>query len=146
MVKVEKSKGGSNEEEMQRLAFQMQELRIGAESAYKQREKILDEIEELSITIAALREIKKIKEPQSTFIEIGGGNFIQGTVNPTAEIFVNAGSGIIIKRSIDEALEINEKRRKHLESAAEKLTEEIQRMSLMMRSLESRAQELVRPR
>jgi len=61
-------------------------------------------IAELSLSKAALQEIKSREGKGETLIHIGGGNYIKTQLQDVKTVVVGVGAGVSIEKSLDEAI------------------------------------------
>ena len=88
-------------------------------------------LEELQGSIAALRaalseheralelleELKARGSPSIILVPIGGGNMIQVEVKSVEEVYVSLGAGVVVRRPVDEAIDLMRRRMENLNSA-----------------------------
>lgn len=88
-------------------------------------------LEELQGSIAALRaalseheralelleELKAQGSPSIILVPIGGGNMIQVEVKSVEEVYVSLGAGVVVRRPVDEAIDLMRRRMENLNSA-----------------------------
>lgn len=130
-------------EDVQALLYQYQMLKAQAEILQKQGEMMNAAIEELNMTIHALEDTKNYKKGDETFVALGSGAFVRGSVGDTSSVLVNIGADVLRKTSVDKAIEIMEKRKSSVESSMKKLTEDLSRTQLGLASIEPELEKMV---
>ena len=92
-------------EDLQKKIVQFQVLEANLKALQEREEIINERILEIENTKAAIEELKKSK-PNKALIPLGSGNFIPGNIENIEEVIVGIGSGVALKKSREEAIEI----------------------------------------
>jgi len=138
--KIIKNKEKMEKEEIQSKIMEMNML----ENRLKQLDQQLGMIEQQILEDEKLEEnLKdlKNKEKSEAVLPLGGGIFVQGSVEKTDKVLVNIGSKILVEKSVDEAGEILGKRRQKLGDGKEELGNEIKRIVQSMVEIEKELKE-----
>jgi prefoldin alpha subunit len=92
----------------------VQELRTLQAKANVLQERIGDVNEDLmqvDMTIKALTELAKVKSGESTYVPMGTGVWVKGTIGDTNTVLADVGAGIVVERTRVETIEaLNEKK------------------------------------
>jgi prefoldin alpha subunit len=110
-----------NEEEKKKAIVEYSYLQARLEAFLKEREEMLEKIEEIEDTINSIEECKK---DDALFFSVGSGVYCKGIVNEE-KLIVNVGAGVLLELSKNEAIEILNKRKEILKNAAEEINKEI---------------------
>ena len=125
MFKIKSKYSASNkyrmEEKEREAIIQYSHLQAKLEALLKEREEILEKIEEISDTISSLEELK---ENVDSLFSIGSGVYCKGKI--TEEKFlVNIGAGVLLELDKKKASEILNKRIDILRKATSEIDKEI---------------------
>jgi len=93
------------DEEIQKKAVQFQILESNLKMLQERAEEISQRLSEFQQTKTAIEDLKTTK-PEKAMIPLGSGNFVFGTVENSDDIIVGVGSGVAIKKNIEDALKI----------------------------------------
>ena len=110
-----------NEEEKKKAIAEYANLQIRLEAFAKERDEILEKIEEIEDTISSVEEVK---ENLDSLFPIGSGVYCEGKVNEE-KFLVNIGAGILLKLNKKEAVEILRRRIEILKKAIEEINKEM---------------------
>ncbi len=109
------------EEKEREAIIRYSHLQTRLEALLKEREEILEKIEEMSDTVSSLEELK---ENADSLFSIGSGVYCKGKI--TEEKFlVNIGAGVLLELDKKKATEILNKRIDILRKATSEIDEEI---------------------
>ena len=98
-----------NEEEINRNLYLLQRYQEQVEALYGEAEMIERLISEYNRTIEALQEMTNV-DVKETLVPIGGNTFVYGTLEDTKKVIINVGSGILIEKPVNAAIDtINKK-------------------------------------
>ncbi len=123
----------------QEKVLRYQILKQSLEEIGKREKDILLAIEEVENSKESLKEIKELKEEKDSFVNFGSGIFVKGKIYPVEKVLVDAGAGVVVEKSVEEAEEILEKRKENLEKALKKIEED---KSKILKDLEALGREL----
>lgn len=94
----------SPKETLDPLLAEFSNLRGYSDVMRQQMEFTTGVIAELSLSKAALQEIKSREGKGETLIHIGGGNYIKTQLQDVKTVVVGVGAGVSIEKTLDEAL------------------------------------------
>jgi prefoldin alpha subunit len=106
-----------SEEELRKAITELRSFESLMEELRSRYQIILASLNDLQVSKSALEDISKAGEGVELFIDIGGGVYGKALLKDTNRFLVNAGSGILIERSLEEALRLVEKRINDLNNA-----------------------------
>lgn len=109
----------SKEEELNRLAYEAQNLEAQLQEMQRQLQQAQLLVNEMNSTSASLEGLKELKE--DTYFQLGSGAFIKGTAAENKYILIDVGAGVFMEKPIGEARELILKRREKLEKGIEAL-------------------------
>ena len=115
-----------NEEEKKRAIAEYANLQIRLETLAKERDEILEKIEEVEDTISSVEEVK---DNLDSLFPIGNGVYCEGKVNEE-KFLVNIGAGILLKLDKEKTIEILRKRIEILKKAIEEINEQMSNIIL----------------
>lgn len=130
-------------EDRERLNQLVNELNMyqgQADILNQQIESIRANIADLVIAEETLQVIKDKKDTE-TLVPIGAGSFIITEIKNTEEVIVGLGAGAAVKRKISDAEESIGEQKKDLEAVAEKITEQLNKITdyIMQKTPEAEA-------
>lgn len=115
------------------------EYRVSAEQL-KQVQEYLDQtaegIVEITNLIGALDSLSTIEQGSRIFAPLANGVFLDASLNDSAHVRMNVGSGVVVKKTISEAKTLLEQQRKDLEVLRERATGDAMKLNLRMREIE----------
>ncbi|MFW9922703.1 MAG: prefoldin subunit alpha [Candidatus Thorarchaeota archaeon] len=91
-------------------------------------------------TLANLKEEKNVEE---TLIQLGSGVMLKAKPLEADKVYYNVGAGVVITKSIDEAIEDIDKRMTEVENQSQALADQFNQIQNQMNILEQRGQELI---
>ncbi len=123
------------QKEIQEKVLLYQILQNQLEEFGKQGVALENRLNELETTTNALGEIKKVGKEPDTLVPLGGGCFSHGKITEKDKFIVEVGAGIMIEKSLPEALAVIEERKEEVENVKTKLQEEMQKLSNSMNQI-----------
>jgi prefoldin alpha subunit len=94
----------SSKEALDPLLVEFSNLRGYCDAMRQQIEFTTGIIAELSLSKAALQEIKSREGKGETLIHIGGGNYIKTQLQDVKTVVVGVGAGVSLEKSLDDAI------------------------------------------
>lgn len=125
-----------SEEELRKAITELRSFESLMEELRSRYQLILASLNDLQVSKSTLEDISKAGEGVELFIDIGGGVYGKAVLKDTNRFLVNAGSGILIERNLEETLKLVEKRINDLNNARGSL--ESQMSTLQVKIEESR--------
>ena len=109
------------EESEKEALIQYSNLQARLEALLKEREEIIEKIEEISDTLSSLEELK---EGLDSLFSIGSGAYCKGSLKEE-KFLVNIGAGILLELDKKSVIEILNRRMEILKKATNEIEEEI---------------------
>jgi prefoldin alpha subunit len=128
--------------ELERSAVEY-EFYSGLINEYTQQLQTLNNLyASLSLTISSLEELKKSKENVEGFSSLGSGAYVKITLQSTTNVIIGVGAGVFIEKSIDEAIDLLNKRLEAVKSNIVQLQKLIEELYSRVAVLERKIAEL----
>ena len=123
------------QEKMQQNMVQFQMLQARHQMLRKNMEALVQQLQGISQTKQTIEDLGSVK-PNTTLVDIGNGNFVQGKIEDSSELIVSIGAGIAIKKSRKDTLKITEGRIKEMEKTMKGMEKEEQKVVHELRMLQ----------
>lgn len=123
------------------MEFQLLERQMKQVQA--QIEQLESQLGELVYLEQSLEEIKHVKDGKEIFVPMGAGIFLQAALKNHQDVLVNVGSGIVVKKTVDQARELLEKQVRELRAVEEERAEKFAEMSQTAGSVEQELAKLI---
>lgn len=94
-------------------------------------------ISDMNKTSATLKGLKDPDNEQDVMIPIGSGVYLEGKITNWQRIHVNVGSGTIVPKSLDEALELLDEQMKNYRGLIGEITKTIQDKVMQIQQIEN---------
>jgi len=115
-------------EHLNQLVNQLNMYQGQADILNQQMETVKANIADLTIAEETLQSIKDKKDAE-TLVPIGAGSFIITEIKNTDEVIVGLGAGAAVKKKIADAEESIGEQKKELESASNKIAEQLNKIT-----------------
>lgn len=129
-----------SEEELRKAITELRSFESLMEELRSRYQIIIASINDLQVSKSALEDISKAGEGVELFIDIGGGVYGKAVLRDTNKFLVNAGSGILIERSLEDAFKLVEKRLNDLNNARGSVESQISTLQAKIEESRSRVQ------
>ncbi|MGB9729739.1 MAG: prefoldin subunit alpha [Thermoprotei archaeon] len=130
--------------ELERSAVEY-EFYTGLINEYTQQLQTLNNVyTSLSITISSLEGLKKCKDNIEGFTSLESGAYVKVVVQSVTNVIIGVGAGVFVEKSIDEAIDILNKRLEIVKSNIEQLQRLIEELYTRIAELERKIAELSR--
>lgn len=129
-----------SEEELRKAITELRSFESLMEELRSRYQIIIASINDLQVSKSALEDISKAGEGVELFIDIGGGVYGKAILRDTNRFLVNAGSGILIERSLEDAFKLVEKRLNDLNNARGSLESQVSTLQAKIEESRSRVQ------
>ncbi|MEM2940844.1 MAG: prefoldin subunit alpha [Thermoproteota archaeon] len=129
-----------SEEELRKAITELRSFESLMEELRSRYQIIIASINDLQVSKSALEDISKAGEGVELFIDIGGGVYGKAVLKDTNRLLVNAGSGILIERSLEDAFKLVEKRLNDLNNARGSVESQISTLQAKIEESRSRVQ------
>lgn len=122
-------------EEFQQKLYQYQLLEAQSEALEEELEKIVEEIRELENSKQTLKELQDLKEKSEIALPLGSGSFAFGSLNNVKEVLINLGANVVVKKPIEEAVEVLEGRKEEIKDVRKTIKENMKRVNQNLQNL-----------
>jgi prefoldin alpha subunit len=129
-----------SEEELRKAITELRSFESLMEELRSRYQIIVASINDLQVSKSALEDISKAGEGVELFIDIGGGVYGKAVLKDTNRFLVNAGSGILIERSLEDAFKLVEKRLNDLNNARGSVESQISTLQAKIEESRNRVQ------
>ncbi|MFH0836792.1 MAG: prefoldin subunit alpha [Candidatus Aenigmatarchaeota archaeon] len=143
-IKNEKIEMSDKEkQEMQQLYMQY-EIMKQYSAVYTQENNAIDaKLEEIGVTMEAVRELPKMKKGNEFLTNLGSQVFMSAGITEHDKIIIELGSGVFGKKTTEEALVMLEKRKNELEKTSNQIMMELTSLNMQLKHLEPQLQEMM---
>ncbi len=134
------------EEEQKKLQRTLSELRNhqATTEALRQNLSLLTaSLSELSMTVEAIKTIKRLKLGTDILVPIGSDSFIAAKLGTTEKVITGLGADVVAERSITDAIVTLQDRMAELEQALSKTREELEKLGKRIEALTPEAERLL---
>lgn len=135
-----------NEEEQKKLQRILSELRNhqATTEALRQNLSLLTaSLSELSMTVEAIKTIKRLKPGTDILVPIGSDSFISAKLGTTEKVITGLGADVAAERSIIDTIVTLQDRMAELEQALNKTREELEKLDERIEALTPEAERLL---
>jgi prefoldin alpha subunit len=129
-----------SEEELRKAITELRSFESLMEELRSRYQIIVASINDLQVSKSALEDISKAGEGVELFIDIGGGVYGKAVLKDTNRFLVNAGSGILVERSLEDAFKLVEKRLNDLNNARGSVESQVSTLQAKIEESRSRVQ------
>jgi len=120
------------ERELERLVTQVEVLR-------RQIEAVRSAIAEIQVVEETLSNIKGVEEGKPVLIPVGASCYVRGMITDKDKVIMGVGAGILVEKTVDDALKVLEERRKRLEEEFVRLNANLREVILKIEEVRKRA-------
>ncbi len=134
------------EEEQKKLQRTLSELRnhqAAFEALQQNLSLITTSLSELSMTIEAIKTIRRLKPGTDILVPIGSDSFIAAKLETTEKMITGLGADVVAERSITDAIVTLQDRMTELEQALSKTREELEKLGKQIEVLTPEAERLL---
>ena len=132
-----------DEREVQKKYIMLQMMKQQLNALAEQKNLINEKIEELAVSIDALKKLKNVKEGQNIMTTLGSNVFVSADVQDTEKVLVNIGNGILARKSREDAISFLQKNLEEIGDIDKELTSEINKYVEEIQRLEPELQKMV---
>ncbi len=98
-----------NEQQRQEKIMEYQVLANQIQQLQNHLAQLEQHTQQLQMIHHSLQQLSEFKEKRDTFIPVGSGIFLKGTIENTQEVLMNVGASVCVKKPTNDALAIVEK-------------------------------------
>ncbi len=118
--------------EVELLKQQLKDLEVYLQS-------LDDRLQDLRLMVNALEEFSKVKTPANALIPLVSGVFVDGEIKNLEKVKVNVGAGVVVEKSLPEAIDLLNKQILDLTAHRDDVVREFEKG---VKALQEREQEL----
>lgn len=130
-------------EALQQKFLLYQVLQKQMEELQKQAVVLQQKFLELETTGQAVEDMRTLAEQNETLVPLGSGIYIEGRIKNRREVLVDVGAGVVMKKSMDDAMRFLEDKKKEVEQLSGELQSGAQRIADHMNTLAPELQKLI---
>ncbi|MBI2583155.1 MAG: prefoldin subunit alpha [Candidatus Aenigmarchaeota archaeon] len=138
MTKEEDQKG------LQKKYLQLQLLKQYVTAMIEEKGKIETKIAESAVTMHAAESISNVQKGEEFWAPLGSDAYMLSDIVDVKNLLLNVGANVYVQKTIEEANELLQKRRKEYEEVNEKMGAEIAEMVRQIELLERQVQEMAK--
>ncbi len=124
------------EKELQRKYMQLQVLRQQMATMLEEKVLLDEKINEVSMTIDALKKLGGVKDGEEMWSSLGSGAFVRADIKDTEKVIVGIGAGAFAKKTAADAAETLQARLEELKQLDSQFTAEINKVNRQVLMLE----------
>jgi len=113
------------DEEVQAYLLQLEEFEKNMNALAAQQDFLRKSLEEHAKAQETLKNFTQIQQEAEILIPLGAGTFIPGYVKKSEHVIINVGADIFIDTTLENAIEMLDKRIKSLTEAAQKVVQQM---------------------
>jgi prefoldin alpha subunit len=135
----------SNEEKQQKIqekVMQFQTLQQNIEGIKLRLKEAIKSYEEMDISKRTLDEMKTVTKSK-TLIQIGAGNFVEGSIETPENVIVSIGGGAAVQKPLKEAIALMDKRLRDAQKVLTEIAMQEQVMQMELQKLQVEAQKMM---
>jgi prefoldin alpha subunit len=135
----------SNDEKQQKIqekVMQFQTLQQNIEGIKLRLKEAIKSYEEMDASKRTLDEMKTVKKSK-TLIQIGAGNFVEGSIETPENVIVSIGGGAAVQKPLKEAIALMDKRLRDAQKVLTEIAMQEQVMQMELQKLQVEAQKMM---
>ncbi len=86
---------------------------------------VVDSLNEVNYSIYCLEELQNVKDEKEVLFPVLNGILIEGKINKINSVKMNVGAGVIVTKSVEEAIDFLKEKQKKLIAGAEEIKTQI---------------------
>jgi len=133
----------SGKEELTKIAYEMQLYREEAQVLQQQLGNLQLNYASVELAIQTLENIAKLSKGDQMLLPVGSGAYIKSKVEDNEVALVDVGAGVVVEKSIPDAVKFLGTRINDMDSTREKLQKNFVEVSNRLKSLEESANKLM---
>ena len=133
----------AGKEELTKIAYEMQLYREEAQVLQQQLGNLQLNYASVELAIQTLGNIAKLSKGDQMLLPVGSGAYIKSKVEDNEVALVDVGAGVVVEKSIPDAVKFLETRINDMDSTREKLQKNFVEVSNRLKSLEESANKLM---
>ncbi|NHJ04328.1 MAG: prefoldin subunit alpha [Candidatus Heimdallarchaeota archaeon] len=129
--------------ELQQISNTLQQFDDYSKQLQIQLETLRNYLLDLARSRSTLENLKQEKNPEETLFQLGSGIMLKAKPIESDKVFYNVGAGVVISRSLDEAIKHLDLRMTEVETESQALGDQLSQIGNQMGMLERRGQEII---
>ncbi|MBN2457997.1 prefoldin subunit alpha [Candidatus Woesearchaeota archaeon] len=122
---------------LQQKYSEYQMLEQQSKSLQEQVQRVAEQIYEIGFIKNSLKEFTGMKNGSVMLSPLSSGIFVKSKLVENNSFYVNVGSGVVVKKTVEEAHALMDKQEKELNSAYETMIESFHKQNAKLQALES---------
>lgn len=122
----------STEEQMRKLAVELQMMQGSAETLQQRLQFLQAAISDLRVAGASLEALKEGEEGAPILVPTGGGTFVNANLGDLSKVIVSIGADVSIEMSLEEAEENVSGRLEEVEKAGQSVQQQLEQILAQM--------------
>lgn len=132
------------EEELRKIYSETQVLQSYLEELKARYQLILATISDMEAVKLAIAELSRVEPGHEVLIDLGGGVLTKAAMVDNSKVYVNVGSGVLVDKTLEEAMKTIDQKVAGLNKTVESLQENIKRLEGEVGARRTRISELTR--
>lgn len=129
--------------ELQQISGTLQQFDDYSKQLQMQLETLRNYFLDLERSRATLENLKNEKNLEETLFQLGSGVMVKAKPIEPEKVFYNVGAGVVVTKTVDEAIEDIQKRITEVDNESQGLSSQLNQIANQMGSLERRGQEIL---
>ena len=129
--------------ELQQISNTLQQFDEYSKQLQLQLETLRNYLLDLARSRSTLENMKNEKDAEETLIQLGSGIMLKAKPIESDRVFYNVGAGVVISKTLDEAIKHLDERMNEVETESKALGDQLNLVGNQMGNLERRGQEII---
>ncbi len=130
-------------EEAQKTYLMLQEIEEGAKILQQQMLILNQQSMEIASTLQSIEELENAKSGSKSYSMVGQGIYVGSQITDTKTLLVNAGAGVIVRKTLQETKEMLAQQFNETQSLQQKAEDELRRIAQEGNRLKTELQGLI---
>jgi|YelNatPaOPRAMG01_1025707.scaffolds.fasta_scaffold53069_3 prefoldin alpha subunit len=132
------------EEELRKIYSEAQVLQSYLEELKTRYQLLLATVSDMEAVKLAITELSRVERGHEVLVDLGGGVLTKAAIVDNSKVFVNVGSGVLVDKSLEDAIKTIDQRIAGLNKTIDSLQENIRRLEGEVGVRRTRISELTR--
>jgi len=132
------------EEELRKIYSEAQVLQSYLEELKTRYQLLLATVSDMEAVKLAITELSRVERGHEVLVDLGGGVLTKAAIVDNSKVFVNVGSGVLVDKSLEDAIKTIDQRIAGLNKTIDSLQENIRRLEGEVGVRRTRIPELTR--
>ncbi len=134
----------SSQDKLQSLLTQIGSYRELIRVLQQQISNLVEARSELSMTLNFLKNMRQLKPDTEVLIPVGSGALVPGRLTTVEKVLVEIGSGVVVEKSAEEAVQVIENRIKEVDETVGRLQKDIADIQEKIEAIRPEAEQLMK--